>query len=251
MVLSNITEIYLKLRFLPLFLGIFVLTPEGILFCGLIIYLLYRYKIARTIIFSCIILFYIICFLLAAWHYRAPWGWKRYVDLKGRYSFAYPSRLILTRCGNGEVVVAKIRFKDCLDPRNAPREYIDNLYLQTFLPRKMELADYIAVTDSSNNLSMHLKGWNMIDWHENDWALFTTYRRMDSEFSPSYPLSELPSFTYWDTPAGRMLKTLLFAREKENNEKIVFPERFAIGRTAKNYEEQKEFNILLETVYFF
>lgn len=249
---SIATELYVKLRFLPLFLGIFVLTPEGIFLCGLIIYLLYRYKIARIAVFCSFVLFYTAVFLLAWWHYRAPWGWKRYIDLKGRYSFAYPGRLILTRCGNGEVVVAKVKLTECFDPRIAPQDYIDNLYLQTFLPRQVEVTDTVAFADPNNDVPKHpLKDWNIVEWRENDLALFTSHRRMQSGLIPAYQMNEPLSFSFWDTPVGRTLQALLLARKREYDGKTVFPERFAIGRAGKSPEEQKEFNTLLDTVCLF
>lgn len=96
-------------------------------------------------------------FVLIWADHRPPFGWKMYSNTSTRhhYSFFYPKEWVLTECGNGGVVVAKKPIKECLSPLEATDEYLNNVYIQVFVPSEK----YSLISYSEANPSERLKEW--------------------------------------------------------------------------------------------
>lgn len=97
---------------------------------------------------------------------HVPSNWSVYVNTQNHYSFAYPAEWSLTECGNGEVVVSIKPVQKCYYPIDAPKDYLENLHIQTFLPRK-NFVLYPSLSQQER-LSEKLKMWQAVLWEERE-----------------------------------------------------------------------------------
>lgn len=75
-------------------------------------------------------------------HYY-PSTWPKYSNTATsyHYSFSYPNQWVVNDCGNGEIVVSGKPVEKCLLPLDAPADYLENVYFQTFIPKNY---DYLS-----------------------------------------------------------------------------------------------------------
>lgn len=98
-------------------------------------------------------------------------GWKTYTNVYGRYKFAYPREWKITDCGDGEILLGNDLVDKCYTPVDASQEYLDNLHLQVFLPRKgLTLYDY---HNHGQLPPQNLEAWQTVGWVKQDCLLPT------------------------------------------------------------------------------
>lgn len=121
--------------------------------------------------------------IYAYWLSPVPPDWTTYTNLKGlHYSFAHPKDWIVSECGNGEVVVTKKPIEECIEPLDATKGYLENIYFQVFLPQNNML---IREQDFDKiNIPSHLANWKMKFWEENDYKILGNYHRVSSDNMP-------------------------------------------------------------------
>ena len=97
-----------------------------------------------------------------------PIDWEIYTQQEEGYSFTYPKGLVVSECGNGEVIVASESVEQCLLPSNAPEEYLRKIYFQVFLP-KPGLREFLNPSPwMSLDIPERLKDWQQVSWNADD-----------------------------------------------------------------------------------
>lgn len=158
-------------------------------------------------------------------------GWKTYVNHTNiKYGFAYPKEWVLTKCGNGSVVLSKKPIKECLYPLDASEDYIDNLYFQVFDPTGPRL----DMPSKDATVSAHIKNMETVFWSAQE--LYD--RRMRGDYVPLYvDPKKVKEETY--TIASQ---TFRVARYKGD-----FPQ---LGVNKFEYQTNKQFQQVLDSFRF-
>jgi hypothetical protein len=117
------------------------------------------FKNKRSRLFVALIVIFIVSYLIYRFFFAyTPLDWQNYKNSETShyYSFSYPKNWILTECGNGEVVVGKKKVASCEYPLEASRDYLENVYFQTFIPG--EKSSLISTKEAS--ASPELGDWS-------------------------------------------------------------------------------------------
>lgn len=113
-----------------------------------------------------------------------PLDWNKYTNTSRshHYSFSYPREWVLTECGNGEVVVAKKAIEQCLRPLEATDEYLDNVYLQVFIPGEK----HAAIPYDKASPSARLADWSTRFYYfDEETAILNDFTKLSlNEYAP-------------------------------------------------------------------